>query len=415
MEDGIQITYISGERAGEPTIHYAYDEIYNKWCEQELKKLLNLLHKDYINKEIKIICTCDIAKKIPMLVSEHRSKNEEESNTLHIRTYPNFKNKHVNGCNFEGNSRSTPNWIENGSSIKLYFKGNPYLINKPLRNKNINIGNHTGITHDRITSYAFGKRLLQHCWNKIVVFENKVPDLKQLQEKIINVSKTMIFGRNIIMSKVLYRKGKLDQSFYIEKNNCRMFICLPFESKEDYDNEYFLIRLKNPLDQSIVCTLFARSLWEGCRLKIRDLESPYYICGWVNYKQVLISNREKFNTVEFVDAAIIPTTSLGLVVESSYERIFYEHLHSNNRLIEKPYNTKYYPSFRCMLPDGILIDTKPKTIIEIFGMTENNINYHQRKEVKKHQFNYLKRKGYFDFIYWNAYEGDTMPILPDCI
>ena len=70
---------------------------------------------------------------------------------------------------------------------------------------------------------------------------------------------------------------------------------------------------------------------------------------------------------------------------------------------------RYHPKWDGLVPDGLLIDTKPPTIIEVFGMSESNVEYHLHRDYKIKHFTSLKPS--YDFWYWDAFKKDLTTSL----
>lgn len=274
--------------------------------------------------------------------------------------------------------------------------------------------------HNRITMYAFFMRLLLDVWNVKMrsyvkaLNEGKkppYPDLAGLYKSIeSHWAEKIVFGKDHDLKGVLFAgRGDITKAAYSIKkqhNLCLMTLLLFEEARVASETHYFLRgrHLSSNTQVEILCEKFK---WEDALSSLSGIDGPYLIGGWVidtGYGQ----------PAEYRSMALLPISSHGVVVDSSYERDFYNECHRQTRQIIRPYNLKYYPSWNGMLPDGLFLDTSPDTIVEIFGMSENQDEYHERKSQKIAHFSQLKesKKKPFEFWYWEAFGGQSMPSLP---
>ncbi|MGE8081447.1 hypothetical protein [Peribacillus loiseleuriae] len=164
-----------------------------------------------------------------------------------------------------------------------------------------------------------------------------------------------------------------------------------------------MIYAKNPATQEQYKFTVAFDLVDFTNRAVSVSDGPYIIGGFVE-------NRGYGKIPEFISLSILPINKNGVPIESSFEREVYDQLCDEQRLIERPIESKYYPKWNGLIPDGLLLDTKPKTIIEIFGMSESNKEYHLHRKFKIELFNSLN--SYYDLWYWDAFNGSKKPSLP---
>jgi len=81
---------------------------------------------------------------------------------------------------------------------------------------------------------------------------------------------------------------------------------------------------------------------------------------------------------EWQEVALMRVTERGIPVDSSYEDTMESKLASEDRAFEKP--LRFDADEAEVLPDFILLDTDPETVIEVFGM--NTPEYATRRDAK---------------------------------
>jgi hypothetical protein len=400
---GIIIEYTSGERLGDKEF-YSYDELFNQMPLNERQNFYNDIQED--SEYFKMYCSCS-GEKTPMTLVNGK-------NGLYLKSANNTKQVHKPNCTYEGTTNSKPNWIEKAGKIDIYLEYNPHIHTAQAGDGEGNSRNnhHGNTTHDKITTYAMIKRILQESWDKYVFFNRSLPSLKDLQVQIKSTINKIHFGK-ISATDIYYYKGKIGQVYAIGNNyNCQTLIILPYSHHELNIDGTVTIHCYNNIDSYNNSVKFDCSdeLWNNALISVREMREPYFIGGWVK-----AGEKDKDGNVlnpKFTSLAIIPISNKGMVCESEYERVLYNELHKLNRLVQKPYSYTYYPQWRG-LPDGLLIDTEPNTIIEVFGMSANDESYHIRKQTKIDRFTYLQNKGRFGFWYWLAYQETlNLALLP---
>ncbi|MDQ0862076.1 hypothetical protein [Bacillus sp. V2I10] len=107
--------------------------------------------------------------------------------------------------------------------------------------------------------------------------------------------------------------------------------------------------------------------WGKVNESLNVSSRPYIVGGFV--KSV-----GKGRPPKFISIGILPINKYGVPIESSFERKLYDILCENKRLVQRPIDTKFYPLWNGLLPDGLLKDTEIPTIIEVFGMRRVTLN-----------------------------------------
>lgn len=424
LQENLEVVYLKGSRKGQKD-RYSYDVIFGEMTEDGRQILYEKFHEQYNDLEITLRCRCNPDAIIDMVPVKGET-------SFYIRTQQGKKNLHVPGCNFEGGHKSNyhANWQEDNSTgkIRVRFRDS-FVVEKPERNpesggeeiRDSLPFQERRNTYNRITLYAFFMRLLLDVWNVKMRGYTKAlndgktspyPNLKGLYKSIeLHWAEKIVFGKDHYLKRVLYAgKGDIAKAAYSAKkqhNLCLMALLLLEESRVVSETHIFLsgLHLSSNIRVEILCEKFR---WEDALSSLSGIEGPYLIGGWV-------TDTGYGQPAEFRSLAVIPISSNGVVVDSSYEREFYNECHREKRHIIRPYNLKYYPSWSGMLPDGLFLDTSPETIIEIFGMSENHEDYHERKNQKITHFSKLmvsSRKKPFAFWYWEAFGDQSMPGLP---
>lgn len=427
LQENLEVVFLKGRRKGQKD-RFSYDVIFNEMSDEGRQFLFEKFHRQYQAEEIILRCRCN-----PNVMIDMVPVNGE--NSYYIRTQQGKKTLHVEGCNFEGGYLSNyhANWQEDEETGKIRVRFRDSFVVDKTEKKPVlgeDEGGEEGVasrtprerrnTYNRITLYAFFMRLLLDVWNVKMrnytkaLREGKTPvypELGGLYKSIdAHWSEKIIFGKDHGLKQVLFGgRGDISKAaFSVKKqhNLCLKTLLLFEDVQAVSDTHYALIgrHLSSNAQFEIHCEKYK---WDEALASLSGIGGPYLIGGWV-------TDTGYGRPVEFRSMAIIPISSHGVVVDSSYERDFYNECHIQQRHIIRPYNLKYYPSWSGMLPDGLFLDTNPETIVEIFGMSENQEEYHDRKNQKKAHFSLLKssRNRPFDFWYWEAYNGGIMPDLP---
>jgi hypothetical protein len=420
----LEVSILKGERAGKKE-RYSYDVLYEELTDEGKQAIFENFYRQYHADEISLRCLCNPDATIEMV-----PVNGEQS--FYIRSIQGKKHLHLQGCNFEGKNKSNyhANWVvdEETGEIRVRFE-EPFTIEKAKKLQREEEGEEDEEekqpprertnTYNRISLYAFFMRLLLEAWNvrlrnhKVALDtgkQSKYPDLPSVYKSIETYWSTkIVFGKNRVLQKVLYSgRADISRAAYAVKKEYKlnMMTLLQYESVEDINDSHCLVKARHLSAGNEVDILCEKSMWDSAISSLSGIEAPYLVGGWVY-------DTGYGKPVEYRSISVVPVSQNGVIVDSSYERSFYNQCHTLNRLILRPYNLKYYPSWHGMLPDGLFLDTPVQTIVEIFGMSENQVEYHERKEQKIAHFTTLfSAKKPFDFWFWNAYQGDHIPELP---
>jgi hypothetical protein len=420
VQSNLEVEFSKGENAGRIE-RYSYDVIYDELSDEGKKLIFERFYNQYHNDEITLRCRCNPNAAIEMIPVK-------VGDTYYIRTIQGKKELHLPGCNFEGGHQSNyhANWQEDPETGKIRVRfEDSFVVDPPKKTTGVEQSGEEGArqgtnTYNRITLFAFFMRLLLDAWNvnmrnyRDATQQGKelpYPNLHSVYKSIEDYwSKKIVFGRNHELKTVLFwGRGEIARAAYAIKKelNLSMMVLMKFVECIDVSDSYVEIKCQHMSTGNMFIIQCERSKWMNVLSAQSGIGEPFLVGGWVN-------NKGYERPVEFRSLTLIPVSSNGVVVDSSYERQFYDRCHADLRHIVRPYNLKYFPSWQGMLPDGLLLDTPKETIIEIFGMSENQVEYHQRKEQKITHFSSLhnaKKKPY-SFWYWEAYKGYPMPELP---
>lgn len=391
---------------------FSYETLFELFDEEKSQGIL----KNWYENKYKLVCTCSNKHKIDMVV-RHGTKGNSDKYIL--ATSKKQKMNHSDICNYSGGQYSSlysSNWIENeDKTISINLLKNDYMVSKEIHSavdgkdkdkKYCNINEDISVNKDKLTIYALGKRLLIQSWDELILFKGKkkYPNIKDLMNKVHSLSKRIKLSKKLTLFDIFYISGSLGRTYYIEKDCKRYtYIMMVFKETEVIDSDFVKVSLLNPLNNSIINIKAKKSDMHSAINSTNVKDGPYIVAGF-------IMNQGYDQTPLFKNFALIPINDFGVVIESSYERTLYNMLCKEKRLVQRLYDTKYHPKFEGMLPDGLLLDTTPKTILEVFGMSESDERYHLRKEQKTKHFSTL-RETYFLWI-WNAYLNETIPVLP---
>ncbi|MGF7035359.1 hypothetical protein J2T17_006367 [Paenibacillus mucilaginosus] len=421
LQTSLEVEHVRGEDAGRIERH-SYDVIYEELSDEGKNLIFERFYALYQKNEVILRCRCNPNASIEMVPVK-------VEDTHYIRTIRGKKGLHQPGCNFEGGQQSNyyANWQEDPDTGKIRVRfGDSYVVDPPKKpDLDPNGEERDGPprfgtnTYNRITLYAFFMRLMLDAWN--VSMRNyydasrkgrevPYPNLHSVYKSIQDYwAKKIIFGKHELKTVLFWGRGDIAQAAYAIQNdlNLSLMVLMKYVEQKDLSDTTIEVKCQHMSSGKMFTLHCERSKWLNALDSLSGIGGPLLVGGWVN-------NTGYGRLVKFRSLALIPVSSNGVVIDSSYEREFYDRCHADLRQIVRPYNLKFFPSWQGMLPDGLFLDTPKKTIVEIFGMSENQNEYHQRKEQKIAHFSTLHeaKKKPFSFWYWEPYKGDPMPDLP---
>ena len=412
--------------------YFMYAELMEKKTFLERNEILRKWYEPRKQNLIRLECGCNHKEQIPMKITKR-------NDNFILSSFPNFSEKHLEGCNFHNSLSYKSNSVYE-SNIKEDEQGNVFVSMKSSdikpkvsRKKGDKIDKETNIVHTNSmwdsdeesinqnysTVFAMAKRLLIQAWDNCVFLTSTknapYPSIERVYLGITQyLAKKMFIRTNgsskseIHLKDIMYTKGK-DTAFYAigKKHDFKynVFFMLQYAAHEqdDEDENVSYIHMRNPLDPytplafSVDTKLLKRALKSN-----RVSDGPYIVAGFASKK-----NR---GLPRIDNLAIIPINKYGVVIESSYERALYDELCNQERLVQRIHDTKYHPKWKGFYPDGLFIDTTPRTIIEVFGMSKSMEDYHETKRIKIDHYSSLKP--HYGFWHWDAYRDAEIPSFP---
>ncbi|MFD1676036.1 hypothetical protein [Alicyclobacillus fodiniaquatilis] len=133
---------------------------------------------------------------------------------------------------------------------------------------------------------------------------------------------------------------------------------------------------------------------------VRNRHLPNYrLDGRLCALRVVCQNQEYWSINHVQGLLIYPDGAVWL--DSSYEWQAYEFLLKQRGLaIVKPLMPS--PEWYDFKPDFVLTNTKPQTVIEVWGMPDVFLHYHEQKKRKKKVYQYAQSLGKLQLIEWNV-------------
>lgn len=269
-----------------------------------------------------------------------------------------------------------------------------------------------GLSQHKPSMYAATLKFVTNAWNDLIRFhyyKNQAyptNDAKMVYHHIINHAIKNHSVNNIQLSDLLYRGEAPGKIFIIEKKHkfkMAAFTILKLDAngicRED---DSYLLELQNPGKTEKQVIKAPKSLFESALKAINNIEGPYFVGGF-------IKSMGYGKTPQFISLGLVPINDYGVPVESSFERTLYNVLGENKRPF-LTYQDSSHESWNGYIPDGLLLDTTPQTIIEVFGMSEDVESYHQQRLFKMNHFSKLDPD--YNFWHWDAYKDKQIPELP---
>lgn len=385
------------------------------------KKKLAPLRKLYGLKQLKVECNCNMPK-ATMILCYHTP-----TDSYYIRSYD--RKEHAEHCYYhhETNDRQSPGSFyergfqkkENGI-IEIKLDGQDYRLEKKNKSnlkttaliREIALPTSGGVSTHRPSIYAMMWRLITEAWNDLVQFSHHkgfsypTNNALPVYNRLVNHTVKSYSLKDISLSELLYKGEAPGRVFGIEKANnfksAAFTMLLLTCSVEPLSEELYRLTLHSPASNQPREIDVPAVLYEKALRTIRGMAGPYFAGGFVQ-------SMGFGETPQFISFGLVPINEYGVPVESSYERAMYTLLCKQKRPFMKCLESSY-PSWNGFVPDGLLIDTKPQTIIEIFGMSESVVPYHIQRAIKIERFSNLYPS--FKFWYWDAFKGEVPPSLP---
>jgi hypothetical protein len=376
------------------------------------KDIMKSLYEDYRHKRIELYCCCS-SNPIQMSINYITA-----ADSYYLKSYPKQAGNHHQNCHF-----FNENTLSSNSSYQKNCKedqqGN-LLINlaaHDYKKLNTNASSSEGTTSEnegpgksvsKLTTSHLIKLIVTKAWNDYIFFNGKeqYPTLQSIFKQTMNITlKKFFIDKNINLYDMSFKGGNTGKIFYIEqslKNKFYPFVLFKLNDLVDEGEQYSLI-LEEPQKETIMNFTVNHLLWEEAKRATNVSDGPYLVGGFVK-------STGKGLAPEFVSIGLLPINDYGVPIESSFEREAYNLFCSQQRLIQRPIDSKYHPQWNGLIPDGLFIDTAKPTIIEVFGMSESRTEYHLHRQFKIDHFTRLEGK--YDLWYWDAFTGSPIPPIP---
>lgn len=380
----------------------------------EKKNLLKSIYGQYYHNRIKLFCCCKYDA-VDMKISY-----VEKSDSYYLSSFPKKAGEHELNCYFHnGNTISSSSTYQ--KNIEEDNEGNFHvnLLAHDYQSKEKTTSTKTGTSTivgedgpsiNKLTTNHLIKLIVTKAWNDYIYWKgkDKFPTIQIIFKQIFNHTTKKFFIKKTSINNLLFIGKNINQLYYLKKNNkFHAFTLLLLKKVIQNDTNYHLV-VVSPLAKVELKIAIDRNIWEEAKRTTNVSTGPYIVGGFINYIG--------YGTPpEFVSIGILPINKWGVPIESSYERTFYDLICTHKRLVQRPsiLDKKYYPDWKGLIPDGLFIDTKFHTLIEVFGRSESDIQYHEHKRYKIDLYSKLQEK--WGLWSWDAYNDSEIPTLPKSI
>ncbi|MEK5071682.1 hypothetical protein [Sporosarcina sp. FSL K6-1508] len=394
------------------TEHMTHDHYFSLDSTAKNNKL-RPIRKLYHEGQLELFCSCMILR--PIMIPIHNSVHD----FFYIKSKD--KDQHSITCHYKreegvyipSNSGYEKGFVKrNDGKIEIKFDTQDFQLEKGLKQKKpksnpdgtpLPSSNANGTSTYKPSVFAAMKRMITEAWNDIIQFSyyKKSPypknDVTTLFERLTTHTTRGYTNKTFTIQELLYKGEKEGKVALIAKNtgqkSAAFTMLLLADDGIQKNDETYRLSLRSPKSDTFRQLDVPAHLFQKAYTAIRQMPGPYIAGGFVE-------SPGYDKTPRFLSFALVPINDYGAPIESSYERQLYNQLCDSQRAVIRPL-TSENPDWAGYVPDGILVDTKPSTIIEVFGMSESMESYHQNREFKIKHFSSLKPK--FDFWYWDAF------------
>lgn len=405
---------------------FSYSEIRSQFALQFQEELRNL-HET--RKEYDIFCSCSEAAKM------HTRRNSSNGK-IFFATNAGLAKEHKEGCiHFEDLKDSQLQGVyypaievksENHIKLSVNHLGIIDTSSGKPRKKSSSHNNRSGYRKGNMTIGSFGRELLSRAWELAMdnyFFNNfeengikkyKYPSIYVVRQALNSLFigsspkiKVEISKGNFLQDKLMLGFEKTGRIYHENKRGVSPVILMPFKKENvvmDFDESFHLLRLPG-YEVNERELLIDKNEW----LEITKTDRTRV--NYLNHDQFFIIGLGKTNTYNkpqiIYNAELIPTTSRGLFVDSSFEHRLFTQLEKHWRNFIKPNQLMEELDF--LKPDAILRDTHRPYIIEVFGMSESDMEYHKSR-LKK--IDYYESLSDYGFYKWDAYKLEEIKPFP---
>lgn len=385
---------------------------------------LGPLREQYRLKQLELFCTCT-KPHVKMCMSHQKA-----TNNYSIKSMKHFKDSHDQECfysrrkgevSLSSNSLYETGFIKQDNGLyNVNLDAQDYKATKKEKNTkqsdttestavSILQGN-SGVSSNKPTIYAMMLRLVTEAWNNAIQFDGLEKYPKKDASTILEQLEKFILKSYSVEDKLLknlfYKGVSPGKIYFIQEEHffkIGAFTLLLLEDSGIKNNgDTYTLSIRHPDSPTLRNIDVPKALYENAHTAINQMSGPFLAGGFV-----VATGFNK--TPSFISFGLVPINDYGVPVESSYERRLYNQLCDEKRLFTRPfaYEDNRWNGF---IPDGLLLDTKPKTIIEVFGMSESVESYHEKRAMKIHHFSDLNP--FYNFWYWDAFKDETLPPSP---
>lgn len=385
---------------------------------------LKPLRELYRRRALKISCSCT-SPKVEMLIAYR-----EKTNTYSIRTFPGKAKEHATSCFFSSGNDDTSlatdttyekGYVEKNGKIEVKLDSHDFkktntnnLKANPAKTTTTSMGKrqNTSVSSYKSSVYALTKRLVTEAWNKSI--------LASTMDKYPAEDKNMVYKslKGDILWKYSIGRDQLDRIFYggglvgqishlegkSKSNSAAYTILLLEEDLTAETSDKVILSLRSPKYKELREIVVPTHLYNNALSAVNNIPAPYFIGGFLTYTS-------SKTPPEFLSFSLIPISDYGAPIESSFERTLFNKLSAEQRKVIRPVRETIDSSWNGFIPDGLLLDTKPKTILEVFGMSQNHLAYHEKRQIKIEHFSNLNSS--YNLWYWDAFNGSSPPRLPN--
>jgi hypothetical protein len=376
-----------------------YKTLYYSMNEYNRSRVL----EKYYKSDYKLYCGCRGENALPIKVVKR-------GDMYILQSYPNYQDFHLDNCDFptSGNGSggsSVEAWQESSDGdVTVKVEGFNYIAEHKTKSKSSGGGksnSSSGESQRRKTFSAFAKNVLMASHQYATHYASKngrTVDLEMLLSFIYTKSKKIHFNKKLTLSTLLYRAGS-DYPYYmhslkLKKKNLNPLVVGMYQfSIKDGDDALIVLTGADGSDTQLEFKCSLKQYRDA--LDSNLVQNSPLVC----FAFVKDQGKDDYRAV---DMAFVPVSSGGIYVESEYERTFFNACHDAGLPVYKPYRS--VGAFGPYMPDGIA-KGKKDVIIEVYGRSLSDEDYHFRKSLKEQR--YIKLKNY-RYISWSPYKSEAV-------
>lgn len=361
-------------------IEYDYEDIYEGMSEKNKNVFLKNLYDDNKAGRIASYCSCVPDKRIPLVISKNKQTYYIKRQSVGI--------EHSPSCKFDGNYEwSKTGWaMDDKGVVRVNLLSRMHSLNEYV-NPNI---------EGPLSLKGFTSRFLGYTWEiqtkHAIQYDRPPMKFERYFHSIYHIAKKIWLSDSTNVNDIMgYSKTK---AYELLKRSQKMFVMLIFDGKENYDDNYYKINLKNPGQDYKIELICLKTKWDNEYESLSVNKDPLLVSGFVELK--------KNTPLIFKHVCILPLSLNGALVRTNNERTLANRLHLKNRHFVFSYET--FKGLGKYQPDLLIMDEKPKKVIEILE-EKDNLDYMQYKDKK---IEYFKRVSDFEVQIWDAIRNERI-------